>query len=122
MLQMQPHASACRSCAARKLGLSNTSQRRHYEKCDVATATVCLGMPQLCCEKAGLVLTQASVSSMNSVMLQMHPHASACRNYAARKLGLSNTSQCKHYERCYAANATACFGMPQLCCEKAGLA
>ena len=85
-LRLQPHASACGSCAARKLDLSNTSQRRHYERCQVATAK---------------------------------PHASACRSYAARKLDLSNTSQPRHYEKCQVATATACLGMPQLCCEKA---
>ena len=185
-LQLQPHASACRSYAARELDLSNTSQRRHYEKCQVATATACLGMPLLCCEKASLVShkpaqalrkvpgchcnrmprhaaamlreswtcqaqasagtmksarsrlqphasacrsyaarkltcpTQASVGTMKRTRLQLQPHASACRSYAARKLDLSNTSQRRHYEKCQVATATACLGIPQLCCEKAG--
>ena len=120
-LQLQPHASACRVYSARKLDLSNTSRRRHYGKCQVATATACLSKPQLCCEKAGLCQTKASVGTMRSARLQLQPHASACRSYAARKLVLSNTSQRRHYEKCQVAAATACLGMPQLCCEKAGL-
>ena len=36
MQQMQPHASACRSFALRKLDLSDASQLWHCEKCQVA--------------------------------------------------------------------------------------
>ena len=42
-MQQQPHASACCSYAARKLGLSNTSQRKHLCKVRRCNATACLG-------------------------------------------------------------------------------
>ena len=41
------------SYTVRKLGLSIASQRGYYDKCPVASATACISMPQLCCERAG---------------------------------------------------------------------
>ena len=145
----QLHALACHSCAARKLGSKTTSQLGHYV-CQVASATACVIMPQLCCEKAwlenckpawalcvpgcfsncmrwlatavqrdSLASTEASLGTMCARLLQQL-HALVCHSYAVRKLGLNTTNQLGHYV-CPVALATACVGMPKLCCAKAWL-